>query len=116
MIAADCQTYFSLKYRQGLITEGVFLFNRNPNFLGEWLIYAVLVNHWAGYLVLAYATVFFLARMQVKDQSISRHTEWHDDAATSSRLIPWALIQSARCLLFSHNNTSTGPHNGYLPS
>jgi steroid 5-alpha reductase family enzyme len=95
MIAGDCQKHFSLKYRKGLITEGVFAYTRNPNFLGEILIYAsyaLLANHWLGYLVLAYATLFFYSRMHVKDASISRYPEWDNYAARSSRLFPWKLL------------------------
>ena len=95
MIAADCQKYFSLKYRKGLITEGVFSFTRNPNFLGEIMIYgsyALLANHWLGWLVFGYALVFFYSRMQVKDASISRYPEWEAYAARSNRLIPWRLL------------------------
>lgn len=104
MIAGDCQKYFSLKYRKGLITEGVFRYTRNPNFLGEILIYAsyaILANHWLGYLVLAYATVFFYARMHVKDASISRYPEWESYSKRSNRLIPWKLASAA----FEHNGT-----------
>ena len=64
MISADCQKHFSLKYRKGLITEGVFRYTRNPNFLGEILIYgayALLVNHWIGYAVLAWGWGAFSA-------------------------------------------------------
>jgi protein-S-isoprenylcysteine O-methyltransferase Ste14 len=105
MIAGDCQKHFSLKYRKGLITEGVFTYTRNPNFLGEILIYAsyaVLANHWLGYLVLAYATLFFYARMHVKDASISRYPEWEGYSKSSSRLIPWKLATAA----FAHSGTS----------
>lgn len=94
MIAGDCQKHFSLKYRKGLVTEGLFRYTRNPNFLGEIFIYAsyaILANHWAGYLVLAYAIMFFLSRMHVKDESISRYPEWDRYASDSSRLIPWGL-------------------------
>ena len=51
----------------------------DPDFLGEILIYAsfaLLANHWLGWLVLAYATVFFYSRMFVKDASISRYPGW----------------------------------------
>lgn len=95
MIAADCQKHFSLKYRKGLITDGVFAYTRNPNFLGEIMIYgayAILVNHWVGYAVLAYATLVFYSRMHVKDASISRYPEWEVYAQKSSRLIPWRLL------------------------
>jgi len=95
MIAGDCQKHFSLKYNRGLITEGVFKYTRNPNFLGEILIYAsyaLLLNHWVGYLVLAYAIVIFYSRMHVKDASISRYPEWDEYSAQSSRLIPWGIL------------------------
>ena len=98
MIAGDCQKHFSLRYRKGLITEGVFAYTRNPNFLGEILIYAsyaLLAAHWLGWLVLAYATVFFYSRMYVKDASISRYPQWNAYAARSSRLIPWKLLTAA---------------------
>ncbi|NCF18716.1 MAG: hypothetical protein GWP63_10765 [Haliea sp.] len=64
-------------------------------YLGEIMIYgsyAILANHWLGYLVVAYATVFFYSRMHVKDASISRYPEWDAYAARSSRLIPWKLL------------------------
>jgi len=95
MIAADCQKHFSLKYRRGLITEGVFTYTRNPNFLGEILIYAayaLLASHWIGYAVFAYAVVIFYSRMLVKDASISRYPEWESYEKQSSRLIPWRII------------------------
>ena len=95
MIAADCQKHFSLKYNRGLITEGVFAYTRNPNFLGEIMIYfayALLAQHWIGYAVLTYAILIFYSRMLVKDASISRYPEWEEYAARSSRLIPWGLF------------------------
>jgi len=95
MISADCQKHFSLKYRRGLITEGVFKYTRNPNFLGEIMIYgayAFLVDHWIGYLVLAYGCTVFLSRMLVKDASISRYPEWPTYKAQSSLLIPWKMF------------------------
>ena len=99
MIAADCQKYFSLKYNRGLITDGVFKYTRNPNFLGEVMIYgayALLVNHWLGYLVLSYALIYFYSRMLVKDASISRYPEWDEYVAQSSRLIPWKMLRPQR--------------------
>ena len=107
MIAGDCQKHFSLKYRKGLITEGVFAYTRNPNFLGEILIYAsyaLLASHWLGWLVLAYATMFFYSRMYVKDASISRYPEWDAYVVRSSRLIPWGLLAAP----FRSNAAHTG--------
>ena len=96
MIAADCQKHFSLKYNRGLITEGVFKYTRNPNFLGEIMIYgsyALLANQLPAYLVFGYGTIFFLSRMLVKDASISRYPEWDEYSKQSSLLIPWKIFR-----------------------
>lgn len=103
MIAADCQKHFSLKYRRGLITDGVFTYTRNPNFLGEILIYAtyaLLASHWIAYAVLAYAVVIFYSRMLVKDASISRYPGWDSYQKQSSRLIPWRIVPA----IFNRNS------------
>jgi protein-S-isoprenylcysteine O-methyltransferase Ste14 len=95
MIAADCQKYFQLKYRKGLMTSGMFRYTRNPNFFGEVLIYAtyaLLANHWLTWIVFAYAVLYFYTRMLVKDGSISRYPEWEVYKSGSSRLIPWRIF------------------------
>ncbi len=96
MIAADCQRHFSLKYRKALITSGVFKYTRNPNYLGEIMLYsayAYLANHWIAWLVVAYAVITtFLPNMYAKDYSISRHEGWDEYSKQSSFLIPWRLF------------------------
>lgn len=95
MLSADCQKHFQLKYKKGLMTNGVFKYTRNPNFLGEIMIYAtyaILANHWIGYLVTGYAFLYFFARMLRKDHSISRYPEWDEYAKASSILIPWKCL------------------------
>jgi protein-S-isoprenylcysteine O-methyltransferase Ste14 len=96
MVAADLQKNCVLRYRKGLIADGVFAYTRNPNYLGEVMIYAsyaLLVAHWLGWLVLA-AQFFllFLPRMLVKEASISRHPGWAEYKARSGLLIPWRLL------------------------
>jgi len=54
--------------------------------------YALLANHWLGYIVLAYAIIYFYSRMYAKDASTSRYPEWDAYAAGSSRLIPFKLL------------------------
>lgn len=39
MIGADAQKYTQLKYKKGLVSEGFFERTRNPNYLGEIMIY-----------------------------------------------------------------------------
>lgn len=54
--------------------------------------YVLLVNHWLGYLVFAYALVYFCSRMLTKDASISRYPEWEAYRQQSSRLLPWKML------------------------
>jgi steroid 5-alpha reductase family enzyme len=95
-VGADCQRHFTLKYRKGLMTGGLFKYSRNPNYLGEVMIYssfAYLADHWLGWLVVGYATVsVFIPNMLAKDASISRHPGWDAYKNQSGLLIPWALI------------------------
>jgi protein-S-isoprenylcysteine O-methyltransferase Ste14 len=107
MIAADCQKHFQLKYRKGLVTNGMFRYTRNPNFFGEVLIYAayaLLANHWLTWIVFAYAVLYFYTRMLVKDGSISRYPEWEAYEAGSSRLVPWRIFAAP-----FHKNQSESP-------
>lgn len=74
---ADAQKYFMLRDRRGLITEGFFARNRNPNYLGELMIYcgfALLSSHWAGWIGIAlFFSAVFLPNMRKKDRSLSRY-------------------------------------------
>ena len=96
MAAADVQKNCTLSFRKGLITNGVFAYTRNPNYLGEILIYstyAMLAAHWFGWLVIVLQVfALFLPRMLVKDSSISRHPGWPEYERRSGLLIPWALL------------------------
>ena len=40
MMCSDCQKYFTLKIRRGLISDGCFKTTRNPNYLGEIMLYS----------------------------------------------------------------------------
>nr|CCC89617.1 conserved hypothetical protein [Trypanosoma congolense IL3000] len=80
MMCSDCQKYFVLKEREGLITDGFFSRIRHPNYLGEMMIYGAF-----GYLsrnvgsagVLAWVWIgLFLPFMAQKEMRMSRHKEW----------------------------------------
>ncbi len=93
---ADMQKWVALQLRPGLITTGVWARSRNPNYLGELLIYgsfAALSLHWAPWVILAF---FFLTtwlpRMRKKDQSLSRYPEFAAYKAHSGLMLP-ALVQ-----------------------
>ena len=96
MIASDCQKNFTLKYRHGLITEGMFTYVRHPNYLGEMMLYAsfaLLVQHWIPWVVLAYwwTTVFFV-NILIIEASISRYPEWEAYKAKTTRILPWRFL------------------------
>jgi protein-S-isoprenylcysteine O-methyltransferase Ste14 len=95
MIAADGQRHWQLLLRKGLITNGVYRYTRNPNYLGEIILYfayAYLVDHWIGWLIVAYQLLYFLARMKAKDHTISRHPGWDEYKIQSALLIPWGIL------------------------
>ena len=96
MLAADLQKNITLRFRRGLITNGVFAYTRNPNYLGEIMIYAayaLLAQHWLGWAVVLYSWIgFFLVRMLIKDASISRHPGWAEYKARTGLLIPWGIV------------------------
>jgi protein-S-isoprenylcysteine O-methyltransferase Ste14 len=96
MTAADLQKTFTLRLKPGLISNGLFAYTRNPNFLGEIMIYAsyaILAASLAGWIfVLLQWFLIFLPRMLVKDASISRHPGWGEYKARSGLLIPWRIL------------------------
>ena len=96
MVAADLQKNIVLRLRKGLITDGVFTYSRNPNYLGEIMIYgsyALLVSHWAGWLVVFWCWLgVFLPRMLLKDASISRHSGWLEYKKHSGLVVPWRVL------------------------
>ena len=96
---SDAQKYFTLKYKQGLITEGFFSRSRNPNYLGEILIYlgfAMLAQHWLPFVLLGvFAVLVFLPNMLKKDQSLSRYPEFAAYKAQSGLLLPKLFVSKA---------------------
>lgn len=78
MVAGDGQRHWILKYRSesGLITECMYRYTRNPNYLGELMLYSaytLFANHWLAWMIYGYMAVYFLARMKGKDNVVSRH-------------------------------------------
>ena len=92
MMTADCQKYFTLKYHQGLIREGLFKYIRHPNYLGEIMFYAsyaIIVQHWIPWAILAWVWIgVFLVNILQKEASMSRYPEWADYKKQSGMLIP----------------------------
>lgn len=95
MVSGDGQRHWVMKYHKGLMNFGMYRYTRNPNYLGEIMLYfayAFMARHWLSWLVFAFMTVYFLARMTRKDQSISRYPGWAAYKEQSGLVIPWALL------------------------
>ncbi|HEX4165058.1 MAG TPA: DUF1295 domain-containing protein [Bryobacteraceae bacterium] len=88
---SDAQKFFVLQLRKGLIQDGLFARTRNPNYLGEVLIYSgfVLTSwHWQPALVLAGWFLYFVRNMLRKDRSMSRYPEFAAYKRHSSIFLP----------------------------
>jgi len=96
---SDAQKYFTLKYQKGLITEGFFSRSRNPNYLGEILIYlgfALLTQHWLPLLILCvFTALIFVPNMKKKDQSLSRYPEFAAYKERSGLLLPKLFVNES---------------------
>ena len=89
---SDAQKYYTLQVRKGLIREGLFSRMRNPNYLGEIMIYlgyATLSMHWLPFLILAgWVIGFFLRNMLAKDRRMARHPGFEDYRNSTGLLFP----------------------------
>jgi steroid 5-alpha reductase family enzyme len=91
--ASDMQKHTALALRPGqLITDGLFARTRNPNYLGELLIYlsfALLALHWAPMLVVVlFLAVVWIPNMRRKDRSLSRYPDFANYRYRSHMLLP----------------------------
>lgn len=88
----DAQKYYTLKLQEGLIEEGLFSRTRNPNYLGEILIYAsfaIMSLHWLPIAILvAWIFLFFVNSMVRKDKSLSRHPGFDEYRKRTGLLFP----------------------------
>ncbi|MDY3559229.1 DUF1295 domain-containing protein [Gemmata sp. JC673] len=89
---SDAQKHYTLQARKGLIREGFFGRTRNPNYLGEILIYtgyAVMSLHWLPFVVLAgWVFGFFVRNMRAKDRSMSRYPDFAEYKRRTGLLFP----------------------------
>jgi steroid 5-alpha reductase family enzyme len=88
----DAQKFYTLRLQKGLIEDGLFLRTRNPNYLGEILIYvafAMLSWHWLPFVILSgWVFGFFLRNMWVKDRALARHPGFAAYKARTGMLFP----------------------------
>ena len=92
MVASDAQKYFVLRTRRGLITDGFFARTRNPNYLGEMMLYAsfaIVAGHLIPWVVLAWVWGgVFWPNMLRKDASLARYPGWPAYRAATGLLLP----------------------------
>jgi protein-S-isoprenylcysteine O-methyltransferase Ste14 len=91
--ASDMQKYMWLKLRPGeLLTEGLWARVRNPNYLGELLIYlsfALLAMHWLPIVLLAlFIAAYWYPNMRRKDASLARYPDFAQYRAHTRLFIP----------------------------
>ena len=94
--ASDMQKHVFLTLNPNrLITNGLWSRVRNPNYLGELLIYfgfGLLAMHWMPLAVIGLFIVFvWLPNMRRKDQSLSRYPEFAAYQTRTKWLIPFLL-------------------------
>ncbi len=94
--AGDMQKHMHLQLAPGtLLTTGLWARCRNPNYLGEFLIYlsfCLLGMHWATMVVLGLAVFgLWLPNMIKKDRSLSRYPEFAGWRARSWLFVPGVL-------------------------
>lgn len=87
MMGADGQKYYTLRERRYLLNDGWMKWSRNPNYVGEMLIYAsfaLVVQRNEPWIILGYMWgIFFLSRMLQKDYSLSKKIGWPKYAENS---------------------------------
>lgn len=89
---SDAQKFYTLRVQKGLIHDGLFSRTRNPNYLGEILIYfsyALMSMHWLPFVVLgAWVFGFFVRNMLKKDKSLSHYPDYAEYKRHSGLLFP----------------------------
>jgi protein-S-isoprenylcysteine O-methyltransferase Ste14 len=90
---SDMQKHISLALRPGqLFTGGLWSLCRNPNYLGELMIYvsfALLSAHWVPFVNLALAiAIVWMPNMKQKDRSLSRYPDFADYKQRTKLFIP----------------------------
>ena len=89
-MTSDCQKNTAIKFynqynvtkgKPFLITDGLFKYTRNPNFLGEMMLYlsfAAICNHYIAYAIVIYSWVTIMAaRIFQKEMSLMTKPGWN---------------------------------------
>lgn len=90
---SDMQKYMQLKLQPQLIHDGLWRRIRNPNYLGELLIYlgfSILAVHWLPLVSLAgFILILWIPNMRRKDKSLSRYPGFEEYKKDSWGFIPF---------------------------
>ena len=92
LMCADAQKTFTLRERKGLITTGFFKYTRNPNYMGDIMIYSsfvLLVNEPQGYVAVILAQCLaYTVPMYRKEQSNSKKEGWNEYKQRTWLILP----------------------------
>lgn len=92
MIGADTQKFIQLKFKKGLINDHFFALTRNPNYLGEIMIYGgfgIIADDWLSwFFLLLIWTVLFGSGILQKELSYMRKDGWAVYKEQSLILLP----------------------------
>jgi protein-S-isoprenylcysteine O-methyltransferase Ste14 len=99
MYASDAQKNFVRKVRPGLIDHGLFGITRNPNYLGEVMLYGsfgLLVDQPFGYAILLTTwSILFMIFMAKKEASLRRKDGWAAYSKRSWMFLPKLVPSSS---------------------
>jgi steroid 5-alpha reductase family enzyme len=92
MMIADAQKYFCLRLKKELINYGMFKLTRNPNYLGEVMLYgsfAMLSGRVLPWLILisVWGSVFVIM-IYLKELSFTRKPQWEEYRKQSWVFLP----------------------------
>ena len=104
MLLSDSQKYYTLKYKKGLISDGMMKYTRNPNYLGEVMIYGafiLLVNDTLSYIcVMQVWFIVFSLRIMEKENSLRKKEGWIQYSQRSWVLFPKVNGRTLDSLVF----------------
>lgn len=91
MMGADGQKYFTLREKRKLLNDAYMKWTRNPNYVGEMLLYAsfaVVVQRWEPWIIIGYVwAILFSSRMIAKEYSLTKKIGFEEYASHS-----WMLL------------------------
>ena len=99
MMVSDCHKHFALEYHRDLarekkylLQEGLFATNRNPNYLGEMMVYGAFAGmcprHEPWCVMLFLWIVVFGNNMAAKDKSLQKKPGWKEYSKRSWLFLP----------------------------